>query len=169
MTAVSGREPGHAGTPGTPGTPGISGNDQYHEDTQCRGNDRLGGGPGWRRPAGTGARLGRKRGRAAAPAIVLRSPRALRRILWRPGELGLARAYVSGDLDVDGDLTEALRRARRAFGAGRAGLEPMQWTKAVSGAALAARGSVSSDRRHRRQTVRSGTQDARTAGLGTEP
>ncbi len=41
---------------------------------------------------------------------VLRSPDALRRILWRPGELGLARAYISGDLDVEGDLTEGLRR-----------------------------------------------------------
>jgi len=45
-----------------------------------------------------------------APVLVARSPRALRRILWRPGELGLARAYVSGDLDVEGDLTDGLRR-----------------------------------------------------------
>jgi cyclopropane-fatty-acyl-phospholipid synthase len=44
-----------------------------------------------------------------APVLVARSPRALQRILWRPGELGLARAYVSGDLDVEGDLTEGLR------------------------------------------------------------
>ena len=42
--------------------------------------------------------------------LVARSPRALQRILWRPGELGLARAYVSGDLDVEGDLTDGLRR-----------------------------------------------------------
>jgi cyclopropane-fatty-acyl-phospholipid synthase len=46
----------------------------------------------------------------AGPVLVARSPRALQRILWRPGELGLARAYVSGDLDVEGDLTEGLRR-----------------------------------------------------------
>jgi Cyclopropane fatty acid synthase and related methyltransferases len=44
------------------------------------------------------------------PVLVVRSPRALQRILWRPGELGLARAYVSGDLDVEGDLTDGLRR-----------------------------------------------------------
>ena len=49
------------------------------------------------------------------PVLVVRSPRALRRILWRPGELGLARAYVSGDLDLDGDLTEALRLVRQAL------------------------------------------------------
>ncbi len=29
---------------------------------------------------------------------------ALTRVLTRPGELGLARAYVAGDIDVDGDL-----------------------------------------------------------------
>jgi cyclopropane-fatty-acyl-phospholipid synthase len=46
------------------------------------------------------------------PVVVARSPRALQRILWRPGELGLARAYVSGDLDVEGNLTEGLRRVR---------------------------------------------------------
>jgi cyclopropane-fatty-acyl-phospholipid synthase len=44
------------------------------------------------------------------PVLVARSPRAVQRILWRPGELGLARAYVSGDLDVEGDLTDGLRR-----------------------------------------------------------
>lgn len=36
--------------------------------------------------------------------LVIRSPDALRRVLTRPGELGLARAYVAGDLDVKGDL-----------------------------------------------------------------
>ena len=30
-------------------------------------------------------------------------------MLWHPGELGLAQAYVTGELDVDGDLTEGLR------------------------------------------------------------
>jgi cyclopropane-fatty-acyl-phospholipid synthase len=45
-----------------------------------------------------------------SPVLVARSPRALQRILWRPGELGLARAYVSGDLDVEGDLTDGLHR-----------------------------------------------------------
>ncbi|HSK60341.1 MAG TPA: cyclopropane-fatty-acyl-phospholipid synthase family protein [Actinomycetospora sp.] len=42
------------------------------------------------------------------PTVVLRSRRALRRLLWQPGEMGLAHAYVSGDLDVDGDLAEGL-------------------------------------------------------------
>jgi cyclopropane-fatty-acyl-phospholipid synthase len=42
-----------------------------------------------------------------APELVVRSPRALRRLLWAPGELGLARAYVAGELDAPGDLTAA--------------------------------------------------------------
>jgi cyclopropane-fatty-acyl-phospholipid synthase len=45
-----------------------------------------------------------------APTVVLRNRRALRRILWRPDELGLARAYVTGDLDVEGHLADGLRR-----------------------------------------------------------
>lgn len=44
------------------------------------------------------------------PAAVLdfRSPLALRRIVASPGELGLARAYVAGDLDLEGDLYTVL-------------------------------------------------------------
>ncbi|CCG03665.1 class I SAM-dependent methyltransferase [Blastococcus saxobsidens] len=43
-----------------------------------------------------------------APTLVVRHPRALRRLVYAPGELGLARAYVSGDLDIEGDLFAAL-------------------------------------------------------------
>jgi cyclopropane-fatty-acyl-phospholipid synthase len=52
-------------------------------------------------------------GPADAPAtLVVRSPDALRRILTAPGELGLGRAYVSGDLDVEGDIYAALASLR---------------------------------------------------------
>ncbi len=34
--------------------------------------------------------------------------RALRRIMWQPNELGFARAYVSGDLVIEGDLWDGL-------------------------------------------------------------
>ncbi|MGH3309768.1 MAG: SAM-dependent methyltransferase, partial [Streptomyces sp.] len=44
-----------------------------------------------------------------APVVVLRSRRALRRLLWQPGELGLAEAYITGDLDIEGDLADGLR------------------------------------------------------------
>ncbi|MDV6261218.1 cyclopropane-fatty-acyl-phospholipid synthase family protein [Rhodococcoides yunnanense] len=47
-------------------------------------------------------------GDASAPRVLLRSPSALRRLLWSPGELGAAQAYVTGELDVDGDLARAL-------------------------------------------------------------
>ena len=38
------------------------------------------------------------------------SPRALRRLVWAPNELGFARAYVSGDVQIEGDLLDALTR-----------------------------------------------------------
>lgn len=44
----------------------------------------------------------------AAAVIVLRRRRALRTLVWQPDELGLARAYVSGDLDIEGDIYAAL-------------------------------------------------------------
>ncbi|MFD9961690.1 class I SAM-dependent methyltransferase [Amycolatopsis sp. NPDC058986] len=53
---------------------------------------------------------GSEAGPRDAPALVFRHRRALRRLLWRPGKLGLARAWVAGDLDVDGDLFDALER-----------------------------------------------------------
>jgi cyclopropane-fatty-acyl-phospholipid synthase len=43
-----------------------------------------------------------------ASAIVIRSPDALRRLLWAPNELGIGRAYVAGDLDIEGDVFDAL-------------------------------------------------------------
>ncbi|WP_406372438.1 cyclopropane-fatty-acyl-phospholipid synthase family protein [Streptomyces sp. NBC_00647] len=51
---------------------------------------------------------GSEAGPPGAPALVVRNRRALRRLLWKPGELGLARAWVSGDLGVEGDLYTAL-------------------------------------------------------------
>jgi cyclopropane-fatty-acyl-phospholipid synthase len=66
-------------------------------------------------------------GPADAPTVVIRSRRALRRLLWNPDELGLARAYVSGELDVEGDLRDGLSRfwglARRE-GLGKVKLSP---------------------------------------------
>ena len=47
-------------------------------------------------------------GADSGATIVVRSPLALRHMLWAPGELGLARAYVSGALDLDGDIYAAL-------------------------------------------------------------
>ncbi|MDQ6851159.1 MAG: cyclopropane-fatty-acyl-phospholipid synthase family protein [Actinomycetota bacterium] len=54
---------------------------------------------------------GSETGPADGPVLVIRSRRALRRLLWAPGELGLARSYVTGEIDVEGDLADGFRRA----------------------------------------------------------
>ncbi|HEX4473190.1 MAG TPA: cyclopropane-fatty-acyl-phospholipid synthase family protein [Nocardioides sp.] len=59
---------------------------------------------------------GSEAGPADAPLVELRSPDALRRLLWHPGELGAAQAYVTGELEVHGDLEAALTHA---FAVGR--------------------------------------------------
>ncbi|MEU7073671.1 cyclopropane-fatty-acyl-phospholipid synthase family protein [Streptomyces narbonensis] len=53
---------------------------------------------------------GSEAGPAGAPVLIVRDRRALRRMIWRPGELGLSRAWVAGELDVEGDLYEVLDR-----------------------------------------------------------
>jgi cyclopropane-fatty-acyl-phospholipid synthase len=52
---------------------------------------------------------GSEAGVPGAPVVVIRDKRALRHVMWKPGELGVARAYVQGDLDVEGDLGDGLR------------------------------------------------------------
>jgi cyclopropane-fatty-acyl-phospholipid synthase len=46
----------------------------------------------------------------SAVKITVRSPVAVAYLAQAPGELGLARAYVAGHLDVEGDMYEALTR-----------------------------------------------------------
>ena len=57
---------------------------------------------------------GSEAGPADGPTLVIRSRRALRRLMWSPNELGIAQAYIAGEIDVDGCLTEGLRRAKNA-------------------------------------------------------
>ncbi|HEY8655039.1 MAG TPA: cyclopropane-fatty-acyl-phospholipid synthase family protein [Dermatophilaceae bacterium] len=45
--------------------------------------------------------------------LTFTSPRALRRVLWAPNQLGFARAYVSGDVLIDGDLMAGLSALER--------------------------------------------------------
>src|SRR5487761_981617 len=56
--------------------------------------------------------------RAGAPGspvkITVRSPVAVSYLAQAPGALGLARAYVSGHLDVEGDMYTALSRMMQA-------------------------------------------------------
>jgi len=54
-------------------------------------------------------------GAAGSPVkITVRSPAAVAYLAQAPGGLGLARAYVAGQLDVEGDMYEALARMTRA-------------------------------------------------------
>ncbi|MFD6890636.1 SAM-dependent methyltransferase, partial [Streptomyces sp. NPDC059957] len=68
---------------------------------------------------------GSEAGPLGGPVLVLNNRRALRRVLWKPGELGLARAWVAGDITSDGDLFELLDRVGGVFlGGGRGTLPP---------------------------------------------
>ena len=58
---------------------------------------------------------GSRSGAPGAPVrITVRSPVAVSYLAQAPGALGLARAYVSGHLDVDGDMYTLLHRLSRA-------------------------------------------------------
>jgi cyclopropane-fatty-acyl-phospholipid synthase len=50
---------------------------------------------------------GSEAGPPDAPVMEFRSRRALRRMLWSPGQLGLSRAYVAGEIDAPGDIFAA--------------------------------------------------------------
>ncbi|MET3960638.1 cyclopropane-fatty-acyl-phospholipid synthase [Marmoricola sp. OAE513] len=50
------------------------------------------------------------------PVVRLNSPQALTRLLWAPGELGAAQAYVTGEIDVEGDLNFALTHVWAVIG-----------------------------------------------------
>ncbi|GAB3457357.1 class I SAM-dependent methyltransferase [Actinophytocola sediminis] len=53
---------------------------------------------------------GSQAGDPGAPArVVVRSPLAMSHLASAPGELGLARAYVTGTLDIDGDMYQVLQ------------------------------------------------------------
>ncbi|CAM5516165.1 class I SAM-dependent methyltransferase [Streptomyces pilosus] len=53
---------------------------------------------------------GSQAGPPDAPTLVVRNRRAVRHLLRKPGELGLARAWVAGDVTVEGDLYTVLDR-----------------------------------------------------------
>jgi cyclopropane-fatty-acyl-phospholipid synthase len=75
--------------------------------------------------------------RNTAATVVIKSPSALRRLLWAPNELGLGRAYVTGDLDIEGDIYAALR-IRESVAANdepaKLQLDPKGWLSALGAA-----------------------------------
>ncbi|MFD1832044.1 class I SAM-dependent methyltransferase [Streptomyces desertarenae] len=56
-------------------------------------------------------------GSGSGSTLVLRTPRAVRRMLWRPGQLGAARSFVAGDSDIEGDLVAVVRQLGSVVGA----------------------------------------------------
>jgi cyclopropane-fatty-acyl-phospholipid synthase len=109
--------PGATGTAGPTGTAGATGG-----SIPSGGASPAGGGvadilaPFLRLVVGTGApvRFEFWDGSAIGPTdgvgtLRIQSADAVRRILWSPGELGVARAFVSGDLTIEGDIYELLR------------------------------------------------------------
>ncbi|PKW26731.1 SAM-dependent methyltransferase [Phycicoccus duodecadis] len=60
---------------------------------------------------------GSEAGPADGTLVELRTPQALTRLLWHPGELGAAQAYVTGELEVEGDIGDALDLVRETVAA----------------------------------------------------
>ena len=55
-------------------------------------------------------------GPPGAPVIVVNSPRAIARVIHERSELGFGRAFVAGELEVEGDLGETLKLSERFRG-----------------------------------------------------
>ena len=95
---------------------------------------------------------GSEAGVDGAPVLVIRDKKALRHIMWSPGELGIARAYVQGHLDAEGNLAEGL--------------------SAIWGAVRTARAadpSAARPRLHPKTVVRAALLAARTGAIGRRP
>ena len=70
---------------------------------------------------------GSEAGPADGTLVELRTPQALTRLLWHPGELGAAQAYVTGELEVHGDVGATLDLVRETVAArGIAPLTPVR-------------------------------------------
>ncbi|HEX2904625.1 MAG TPA: hypothetical protein VHO01_14320, partial [Jatrophihabitans sp.] len=58
---------------------------------------------------------GSEAGPAGAPVLHITSRKALRRLLWQPDELGIAQAYITGEVDVPGGATELADGLRQVW------------------------------------------------------
>src|ERR1700751_460873 len=76
-------------------------------------------------------------GKPGAPIkITVRSPAGVAYLAQGPGGLGLARAYVAGQLDVEGDMYEALSRMTKAQSISLGGGEKLRLLQALGGPKL---------------------------------
>ena len=85
---------------------------------------------------------GSEAGPTGGPVLVMNTRRALRRLMWSPGELGLAEAYIAGDVDVEGDLAQGLSAVWNAARNGSVARPQLTWTQWPGLAAAAVRMGV---------------------------
>ena len=129
---------------------------------------------------------GSEAGPPDGPLVELRTPDAVRRLLWHPGELGAAQAYVTGELevhetggwDLDRALTHVFAVARerglaRTGGTGSGPPPPPSRGRCARPRASASSGARRPPRRRRRTsggacTARCATA-ARSATTTTSP
>ncbi len=97
---------------------------------------------------------GSEAGPLDAPLVELRSRDAVRRLLWHPGELGAAQAYVTGEIEVHHDLDDALTHVWSVAGRARPGRRTPLARRVRAGAA----------RGRRRRRARQGAAAAGLAG-----
>jgi cyclopropane-fatty-acyl-phospholipid synthase len=71
---------------------------------------------------------------AVAAVVRVRSVDAVRRIVWAPGEIGVARAFVAGDIEIEGDIFSTLRALSEVSVGNLARLGVRALPAAVSGA-----------------------------------
>jgi cyclopropane-fatty-acyl-phospholipid synthase len=76
-------------------------------------------------------------GQSGSPVkITVRSPAAVAYLAQAPGALGLARAYVAGQLDVEGDMYQALARMAKAQSISLSVAEKLRLLQALGGPKL---------------------------------
>ena len=68
--------------------------------------------------------------------MTVRSPAAAAYLAQAPGALGLARAYVAGHLDIEGDMYEALARMTKAQSISLGAAEKLRLLQALGGPGL---------------------------------
>ncbi len=82
---------------------------------------------------------GSEAGPADAVCISFVTRRALRHVLWSPNELGPIRAFVQGDLDIEGDVFELLSMPGLVKNLGDAGVRSLSTKTVLKSAATLAR------------------------------
>src|SRR5689334_1716279 len=85
-------------------------------------------------PVGFRAYDGSRAGADDPPVMItVKSPVAVSYLAQAPGAMGLARAYVAGHLDVDGDMYTALSRLTRVQRADLSTAEKLSMVRALGG------------------------------------